>query len=350
MQDLSFSNGFKPQGCGYSIDTAAITAAAGVQMLEIDYEASLRNLSIVSGGAGTVGLGGYLTGGGHGALSLTYGLAADQVLEIEMVTPGGEILTVNECQHKDLFWAMRGVSVCKCSTTCQIITANVKQGGGSTFGVITSVTFKAFPSTPYATVLAILATVPGTQAFWVATANVLSQFPTLNDQGISGYSVIVPNFTSPALNITSPVAAYYGIFNLPLLYPGNSSASLTTALSNVFATATAVYPFQFLKSVTPTLYPDFYSWYAINNGPLNAGGDHLVGSRLLDEEALTSNLTALIEAFQTATPPGSGSSVYLVGGKGVWDVVPRGGSDAVNPAWRRALVHSGAFLLLSSYF
>lgn len=81
-----------------------------MQMLEIDYQASLRNLTIVSGGAGTVGLGGYLTGGGHGAYSLTYGLAADQVLEVEMVTPGGEILTVNECQHKSLFWAMRGVS------------------------------------------------------------------------------------------------------------------------------------------------------------------------------------------------------------------------------------------------
>jgi FAD/FMN-containing dehydrogenase len=79
-------------------------------MLEIDYEAHLRNLTIVSGGAGTVGVGGYLTGGGHGALSSTYGLGADQVYEIEMVTPGGDIVTVNECQNTDLFWAMRGVS------------------------------------------------------------------------------------------------------------------------------------------------------------------------------------------------------------------------------------------------
>jgi FAD/FMN-containing dehydrogenase len=80
-------------------------------MLEIDYQASLRNLTIVSGGAGTVGPGGYLTGGGHGALSSTYGLAADQVLEIEVLTPGGQILTINECQHKSLFWAMRGASI-----------------------------------------------------------------------------------------------------------------------------------------------------------------------------------------------------------------------------------------------
>lgn len=111
MPGLSFQNGFRPKGCKFSIDGAAITAAAGTQMLEIDYEAHLRNLTIVGGGAGTVGVGGFLTGGGHSALSSTYGLAADQVLEMEMVTPGGDILTINECQNTDLFWAMRGVSI-----------------------------------------------------------------------------------------------------------------------------------------------------------------------------------------------------------------------------------------------
>jgi hypothetical protein len=76
----------------------------------MDLQASLRNLTIVAGGPETVGPGGYLTGGGHGPLSATYGMGADQVLEMEIVTPGGEILTSNECQNQDLFWAMRGVS------------------------------------------------------------------------------------------------------------------------------------------------------------------------------------------------------------------------------------------------
>jgi FAD/FMN-containing dehydrogenase len=100
MLGLDFHDSFSPKGCDFSIDGPAVTAAAGTQMLEIDYEAHLRNLTIVSGGAG----------GGHGALSSTYGLGADQVYEIEMVTPGGDIVTVNECQNTDLFWAMRGVS------------------------------------------------------------------------------------------------------------------------------------------------------------------------------------------------------------------------------------------------
>lgn len=80
-------------------------------MLELDEQAHLRNLTIVGGGAGTVGIVGYLTGGGHSALSSTYGLGVDQILEIEMVSPGSEILTTNECQHTDLFWATRGVRI-----------------------------------------------------------------------------------------------------------------------------------------------------------------------------------------------------------------------------------------------
>lgn len=89
-------------------------------MIDIDREAHLRNLTIVGGGAGTVGVGGFLTGAGHGALSSTYGMGADQVLEVEMVTPGGDIITANECQHQDLFWAVRGV--CTSSITVYLLT------------------------------------------------------------------------------------------------------------------------------------------------------------------------------------------------------------------------------------
>lgn len=109
MRGLSVQSGFKPKGCRSSINGAAITVAAGMQMLEIDQFAALQNLTIVSGGSPSVGVGGYLTGGGHGALSSTYGMAADQVLEIEVVSPNGNLITANECMNEDIFWAMRGV-------------------------------------------------------------------------------------------------------------------------------------------------------------------------------------------------------------------------------------------------
>jgi FAD/FMN-containing dehydrogenase len=102
-------NKFTPKHCRKSIDTHVVTVGSGTQMLELDEQASLRNLTIVGGGAGSVGVGGYLTGGGHSAISLQFGLATDQVVEMEVVTAGGNIVTANACQNEDLFWAMRGV-------------------------------------------------------------------------------------------------------------------------------------------------------------------------------------------------------------------------------------------------
>lgn len=113
IQGLQFhkKGAFKSKSCGKTkVTTSAITVGAGVPMIEINEAASRRNLTILSGGAATVGLGGYLSGGGHGAISPTFGLAADQVLEFEVVTPNGEIVIANECLNDDLFWAMRGVS------------------------------------------------------------------------------------------------------------------------------------------------------------------------------------------------------------------------------------------------
>ena len=74
------------------------------------YEATAEHDSIVVGGDDPdVGIGGYLTGGGHSPLSGQFGLAADNVLELKVVTPAGDVLTLNECSNPDLFFAFRGV-------------------------------------------------------------------------------------------------------------------------------------------------------------------------------------------------------------------------------------------------
>ncbi|CAI0644853.1 unnamed protein product [Colletotrichum noveboracense] len=70
--------------------------------------ASLLGRTLVSGQVKTVGLGGFIGGGGHGPLSSHYGLAADQVLQATVVTSSGNILVANEAQNQDLLWAIRG--------------------------------------------------------------------------------------------------------------------------------------------------------------------------------------------------------------------------------------------------
>lgn len=215
------------------------------------------------------------------------------------------------------------------------------QGGGSTFGVMTSVTIKAFPSTEFHTVSTWLVAAPGAGSFWDVIAQILSQFPSLDASGISAYTFIAPGFTSQAMSITSPVQAFHGIFILPSLHPQNTSDSLNTIVKKLFSDAISSYPQQFLTHSQSITYPDFWAWYKIGNGPRDGGDDKILGSRLLDAKALTGNLTALAEAYQKASPVDTEMGVFLVSGKGVHNAKPRGGSNAVNPAWRTAYVHSG---------
>lgn len=110
MVGYKYHDTFQPQGCNITINTPAVTGEAGSYVKDIYYNLNLRNQTCIDGLGAEVTMGGYLTGGGHSPLSNIYGLGADQVYEVEMVTPRGEIVIANECQNTDLFWAVRGVS------------------------------------------------------------------------------------------------------------------------------------------------------------------------------------------------------------------------------------------------
>jgi hypothetical protein len=222
------------------------------------------------------------------------------------------------------------------------VISNIRQGGGSTFGVLTSITMKAFPSAPFISAVGILGTAPGgEEAYWDVLANVLSQYASLDAQHISVYSFCYTQYTNPALGIIDPVVAYYGSFHMQGLYPGNTSESLVAAIGTLLNSSTAAYPDQFLTTIVDSqTYPDFWAWWNVNpQGSESAGGDILLGSRLLDETALSANLTALKEAIKIAGSSGT-LQPYLVAGRGVQNAKPRGGSNAVNPAWRKALSHT----------
>jgi hypothetical protein len=170
-----------------------------------------------------------------------------------------------------------GESVVK---TNSISVADFMQGGGSTFGIITSATVKAFPAAPFAVVTFLVGTNSTSDAYWSTVAYILSQYPSLSSQGIAGFPFILPDYTNPELNITTPVSAFAGNFFIPLLSASNTSETLATAVTEVFSNATAPYPGQFQRLVIPTTYPDFYSWFKDNNGPFDGGFDGLVGSWL----------------------------------------------------------------------
>lgn len=113
LNSIAFHKGsFTLSGGNTVIQGDALTVGGGTSLEEIYKYTDAYNSTVVGGTGKSVSVGGYVTGGGHGVLGPKYGLAADNVLEIEVVTPTGNIITVNEHQHEDLFWALRGVCYC----------------------------------------------------------------------------------------------------------------------------------------------------------------------------------------------------------------------------------------------
>lgn len=94
----------------------------------------------------------------------------------------------------------------------------------------------------------------------------------------------------------------------------------------------------------PGLYPSFLAWFDDHYDRNTAGNSSYIVSRLLDEEALESE--ELAQAVKAVTDRTAGLSAFLVAGKGVQEAVPRGGSNAVNPGWRKATVHAREFVVL----
>jgi FAD/FMN-containing dehydrogenase len=86
----------------------ALTYDAGENWATAFEAANKHGYMMFVGTGPSLGPGGFNSGGGHSVISHAYGLGADNVLELDIVTPDGKLLTANECQNEDLFWAIRG--------------------------------------------------------------------------------------------------------------------------------------------------------------------------------------------------------------------------------------------------
>lgn len=77
-----------------------------------------------TGACTCVGLLGPGLGGGLGRYQGFYGLVADSILEMTVVTAKGSIVTASDRQNAELFWAMRGA--------------------GHNFGIVTQIKYKIY--------------------------------------------------------------------------------------------------------------------------------------------------------------------------------------------------------------
>ncbi|MEU7426711.1 FAD-binding oxidoreductase [Streptomyces sp. NPDC040750] len=100
----------------------AVRVGGGATMSHLDRATQPYGLATTGGRASTTGVGGFVLGGGTGWLDRAFGLAADNLLGVELVTADAERVRANVDDNPELFWALHG--------------------GGGNFGIATALTLR----------------------------------------------------------------------------------------------------------------------------------------------------------------------------------------------------------------
>ena len=99
-------------------DKSHARIGGGMLCGEVEIETARTGRAAVLGQCPSVGVGGFLLGGGVGPLMSKYGLGCDNILGADLVLADGQQVTASAHETPDLYWAIRG--------------------GGGNFGIVTA--------------------------------------------------------------------------------------------------------------------------------------------------------------------------------------------------------------------
>ncbi|KAH8921048.1 FAD-binding domain-containing protein [Atractiella rhizophila] len=300
MKDIEFTNNFKLAGAGTSKGSAVIVGP-GVQFYELYEAADKAGVTVVGGGCDSVSVSGYTLGGGHSRYSPHYGLAVDNLLQVQIVTPDGRVQYANEKVNTEIFYAVRG--------------------GGAGWGVVTEWVFQTHPPVQNEVINNFQIVAPSQALYRDAVYQYLSLMPTLRDNGWSDLAIgqqaagliIGATFKPNHTDIATEDQVFKPLYDW------------ASANGVVFVTNYTSYPSQY--SLTSS--EQFANQHVVDFDLL------AYNSRLIPRTTFSNTATlSAVADFIAALP-----SLNFIGVAGGAVANSHAPSMALNPAWRTALSH-----------
>ncbi|KAH8880230.1 putative isoamyl alcohol oxidase [Thozetella sp. PMI_491] len=287
---------------------------------------------VVSGADQSVGLGGHMQGGGgHGPFSSTYGLAADQILQVRVVTPAGRILVADATQNRDIFWAVRG-------------------GGAGQYWVVTEFVLRTHPAPSSVASAVIYMAIPGTNgtkpdpvvadASWYAAASLLHDMPDLMELGLTGGGIIFGQEKELGANLAINIVAYNSTTD-------ELAKTLGPVLLRMNPANKSLVTVGLVNEVNYISFGDYFVNTQNNNNEYGAADRFAyLSSRLLGRKQLSdlpiSDIASWLQRLTEATTEYEIPSQVIIqmsGGPGTRNV-PSQMQGAANPVWRETYLHT----------
>ncbi|KAF2818953.1 FAD/FMN-containing isoamyl alcohol oxidase-like protein MreA [Ophiobolus disseminans] len=315
----------------------AARVGAALEQHEVYANMGKANITLLAPGSSTVGAyGGFMQGGGFSYVTSKYGLMADQVLALEIVTADGKFVHADPETNADLFWAIRG-------------------GGPSNFGIVTSAIVKAYSPTTIARSNFSFQTGPvfgnssttvqvaDNTTFWKGVDIYFSH--NLRIQNAKG---IMSNYISTAASSTFQPRRSFTLTS-EITKPGVSISEMKALLAPLIKDLSdAGVP---LANPEPRFWQTYAAFGTLPGGPNGGAGAGRFGSRLFPrsnfEDPESEEFRATMNGIRSFVEDG-GYSFHSVDFTPTYETAGYPGSNsAVNPALRNAAMHATGFDTLS---
>ena len=221
---------------------------------------------------------------------------------MEVVLPSGEIVITNQNSYPDLFWAMRG-------------------GGGSTFGIVTKMTYKAHPFESLDGIrITITPGSSGQEGYIKAMAYFMAKMTDFVDFGMTGYPIMFSH-------------RYDSLFTAPGKKRDQINEFISPVLDKLRALGVTVTTLDSLSSVMAL---------AIANGTVPHAGTGLrksnsvMGTRLISRSACK-DIPRWERVLKVFFDEGYITEPFPVLGGAVSKNAKL--NVSLNPAWRKAVIH-----------